>query len=288
MPNEQELADLEKQLAGLEEQIAALTKRGDGDGDGDGKGDAPIGRWKPRDDVHKAGKTYPWDKDWSEDETGNDEGKSKSKSKSKSDKEEDEKMTKGTNDEADKLDKSKEGQDAGADKDKQVDKVDKAADESLVLNGQTILKSQVGEAHFAIFKAQADALAKAQQDINKAQEEVAKERDLRLTAELKKQADDLYSHVPGTIDERANMLKAMQSMEEPLRKSFEAALAACEKLSKTAFDTLGSDGGKGEASKADFEKAVNEIRARDNCTRQEAMAKARRENPDAFRAYQGN
>jgi hypothetical protein len=36
----------------------------------------------------------------------------------------------------------------------------------------------------------------------------------------------------------------------------------------------------------DFQQTVSEIKKRDNCTRTEAFSKARKENPDAFAAYQ--
>ena len=154
-----------------------------------------------------------------------------------------------------------------------------ANDETITIAGQTIAKSVVGAAQFAIIKSQSE-------EITKAKEDIAKERDLREMAELRKRADDSYPHVPGTTDERALMLKALAPLDEKVRKSFEAVLTQSEKLAKAAFEMVGSNGGKDNANGQTFEKKISEIRKRDNSTRTEALAKARDEHPDDFAAYQ--
>lgn len=157
-------------------------------------------------------------------------------------------------------------------------------DETITIEGQAIAKSAVGETHFAILKGQADRLAKAET-------EIAKERDARIFAELQKRADAEYAHVPGSTDERATMLKALSAMEEPVRKSFEAVFQAAEKLAKTAFDRVGvnaADADDVKKSVKGFETKVAEIRKRDNCTRTDALAKARQEDPEGFKAFQGS
>jgi hypothetical protein len=164
---------------------------------------------------------------------------------------------------------------------KAAPKVEKAApadDETVTIAGQTIAKSVVGDGPFAIFKAQAEELEKAKTDI-------AKERDLREMAELKKRADDEFAHVPGTVEERALMLKALAPLDPKVRKSFETVMTQAEKLSKAAFETLGHKGGKTEVN-GDFEKKVAEIRKRDNCSRVDALSKARTEHPDEYAQFQ--
>jgi hypothetical protein len=165
----------------------------------------------------------------------------------------------------------------------------KGEDESVTIEGQTIAKSAVGEAAFAVLKVQADQVKKSNERLEKAEAEIAKERDLRETAELKKRADDEFPHVPGTLDERASMLKALGKMDEAVQKTFTAALTQAEKLAKSAFDRVGMNGGDMEALKKGakgFEDKVSEIRKRDECTRTEAMERARKEDPDSFKAYQ--
>lgn len=163
---------------------------------------------------------------------------------------------------------------------KKVEKVEK--DEELVFKGQTIKKSVVGADQFVVFKSMADELTKASTDIAKAQDDA-------LMARLEKRAEDDYSHVPGTTQERAAMLKAMSTMDEKLRKSFEAVFAQSEKLAKSAFDTVGVSTGDSEdvkKARSTFDAKVTEIAKRDNVGRAAAMAKARTEFPEEFKAYQ--
>ena len=275
------LSELEKQLSGLEGQMAEMNKakaKAKADDEDCADDDAMKSRKnvrkrfdreefrkkmlkaKSKADDENDDSSYDADQDWSDDDEDDDMDKSEAK---KAD----------TKKAAPKEDEVK--------KDAPKEDVAKGVDETLVVEGQTISKHAVGDAQFAIFKSMSDKIAKGQEDIQK-------ERDLRENAEFAKRADDLFKHVPGTVHERADMLKAIAKMDEPLRKSFETVLTQSEKLAKTAFETLGTGGGKNEVGGADFEKAVSEIRKRDNCTRAEAMQKARTENPDAFKAYQGN
>jgi hypothetical protein len=158
----------------------------------------------------------------------------------------------------------------------------RAEDEVLMVGDQRIAKSVVGETAFEIFKAQSE-------QIEKAQEEIKKERDLREFEQLKKRADDSFPHVPGTTEERANMLKVMGKMPEKLRKSFETVMTHSEKMAKSAFESLGYSSGDLEnirKGSQDFEAKVTEIKKRDNCSRTEAMTKARQEAPELFKAAQ--
>lgn len=175
-----------------------------------------------------------------------------------------------------------------ADERLKVAKANTVADESVVIEGQTICKSAVGESTFNVMKAQAARIAKSEKDI-------ADANDRALMADLKKRADEKYAHVPGSTEERAAMLKAIEAMEPEVKKSFLAVLEQSEKLAKAGFDTLGHGNGKGEKdtvtiTKAarDFETKVAEIRKRDNSSRTVALAKARTEHPDLFKAYQGD
>lgn len=160
------------------------------------------------------------------------------------------------------------------------------ADETVVVEGETIRKSAVGDAVFSVMKKQAERIAKSEKDI-------AEERERREMSELRKRADDQYSHVPGTTEERAKVLAAIAKMDEPVQKSLTAILESCEKLTKAGFDKIGHGGGKGADLISDeikkqangFEAKVVEIKSRDKCSGSEAMTKARREFPDLYKAY---
>lgn len=162
------------------------------------------------------------------------------------------------------------------------------ADEVVVLEGQTIKKSLVGEAPFAVMKAQSERIKKNEADL-------AIEKAARETVVFEKRAGDEFAHVAGTVQERGAMISAIEKMEEPLKKSFLAVLTASEKLAKMAFDRVGHGGGTDptkdntDINKAarDFDAKVNEIKKRDSCTKTQALAKARTEHPDLFKIYQG-
>lgn len=249
------LADLEKQLADLEEKIASVTKADADtkakDDDADDEAAVAAKKAKAAKSLKKADDNSDADSyDDMSDEDDDEEDDSASKSAKKA--------------------VAKKGADDLA-----------KLDETVVIDGQTIAKSAVGDVAFTIFKAQADRLKKAEEDI-------AKERDLRVTAEFKKQADDLYKHVPGSVDERADMLKAISTMDAKLQKSFTKVFDQSEKLAKSAFETIGTKGGDQDVKKAaqTFETKVAEIAKRDGIKRTEAMAKARLEYPDEFKAFQ--
>jgi hypothetical protein len=159
-------------------------------------------------------------------------------------------------------------------------------DETLSIAGRTITKSVVGEDQFAIFKKQAE-------DIATAQTELAKERDARVMSDLRKRADDEFPHVPGSVDDRASMLKAMSAMDGDIRRSFETVLKQSEALAKKAFETVGVKDPKELAALEkrnsdgnEFEKKISEIASRDKIGKTEAMQKARGEYPDLFKAFQ--
>lgn len=160
-------------------------------------------------------------------------------------------------------------------------------DDTVVIEGETIRKSVVGESTFKVMKAQAARLAKQEKDIEL-------EKAARINAEFTKAADDKYAHVPGSVQERADMLIAIDKMAEPLKKSFLAVFEQSEKLAKGAFDTVGHAGGgskqPGETKIAkavsDFTAKAAEIGARDKLSKTAAFAKARKEHPDLFKAYQ--
>ena len=158
-----------------------------------------------------------------------------------------------------------------------------ADDESLTLHGRTIKKSAVGEDMFEILKAQSAQIADGEAKL-------AKEREARETAELKKQADAEFAHVPGSVDERAAMLGAINKMDESLQKAFRAVFVQAEKLAKAGFGQIGTGGNKKEdqlrKSANDFDAKVSEIAARDNVSKAKAMVKARHEFPELFKAYQ--
>lgn len=159
---------------------------------------------------------------------------------------------------------------------------DDADDETLTIGNQTISKAEVGEAQFDIFKGMNERLVKAQEEIEK------HKNDARM-ANLRKRADDEFEFLPGTTEERAQMLKAIEDLPKDVRASFEKSMTTANKLAKSAFDRVGVRTGdvEGMQKSADsFTTKISEIKKRDSCSRTEALEKARKEDPDGFKAYQ--
>lgn len=110
-------------------------------------------------------------------------------------------------------------------------------DEVAEIEGQTIRKSEVGAAVFALMQTLATKIAKGAEDFAKAQEATE-------TANFTKAATVEYPHVAGTVDERVAMLKHISKADEATRKAFDAVLTANERLAKSAFSKAGTLGGE--------------------------------------------
>jgi hypothetical protein len=145
-----------------------------------------------------------------------------------------------------------------------------ATDETLKVGDREIKKSAVGEDMFAVMKAQEDRAE---------------------IATLEKRAGDEFAHVPGTVTEKAAVLKAVAAMPEPVRKTFDTIIGAAEKMARAGFDRIGGNAGPTPSAKAaqvDFDSKVDEIAKRDDIPRTEAMRKARTEHADLFAQTQGD
>lgn len=160
-------------------------------------------------------------------------------------------------------------------------------DDILYVGDRVIHKSAVDPDLFTVLKSQqlqvqaqaleVERLAKAAQD----------ERDLRELVEFAKVAEEQLEHLPGTVEEKASILKRLsKALPQNERIVLSRMLKAGNAGVSQAFESLGHRVGK--ASTSDFTKRVTEVRARDNCSQTEAMQKARREFPDDYAAYQGH
>ena len=149
----------------------------------------------------------------------------------------------------------------------------RASDETLTVGETTVAKSAVGEATFAILKAQ-------QAELTKAQETAA-------MVGFEKRADDELGSLIGTTKAKASILKAMAGMPDDARAALDTILKAANATFEKAMDRFGATGeNKVDITKAstDFNGKVSEIAKRDNCGRAMAMSKAKAENPELFAA----
>lgn len=152
------------------------------------------------------------------------------------------------------------------------------ADEILKVGDASISKRAVGDQTFAFMKAQ--------------QLEIAKERELRVDAEMSKRAESDFGSLVGTAAEKGAILKHLSTAPESVQKAADAIFKAAEKATKSAFETAGTGGGHGipaDLAKArqDFMAKVNEIKSRDKISKTDALSKAASEHPALYKAYQG-
>lgn len=119
-----------------------------------------------------------------------------------------------------------------------------AQDEEIELEGEKIRKSAVGEVYFKLLKKQADELAKARAAVKE-------EAEKREASELKKRAEDTLKHLPGTIEEKTAMLKAIEGIEnEDMRKAAVEALKASNDKMAKAFERSSQGGSADEDTPA--------------------------------------
>ena len=155
-------------------------------------------------------------------------------------------------------------------------------DETLEVAGREIRKSVVGEDQFEIFKSQ-------QVQIDKQSQELVKSEERRSKAELTKRAETELENLPGDLDAKIKVFKALVEMDEDARKPLEDMLEAGNKAVSAAFKQIGHGGGDGDVPAAtEFNKRVAEVKKREDCSATEAMQKAREEYPDEFEAYQNS
>lgn len=165
---------------------------------------------------------------------------------------------------------------------KRATKRNDAQDDAFIkVDGHTIRKSEVGGGLFGVLKAQQDR-------VDRLAKQAAEERDLRELVEYAKVAEDELAHLPGTVEEKAVILKQLgTALNAKERALVSRMLKAGNAGISTAFQSVGHRTTKAAAA-GSFTKRVNEIRARDNCSHTDAMRKARMEHPDEFDAYQGH
>lgn len=154
----------------------------------------------------------------------------------------------------------------------------KKNDETVEVAGQVVSKSAVGDAQFAIFKAQAEQIRKAEERIAKAEEEAA-------LARFEKRAAEEFSHLPGTDAEKAKVLKALHTLDAEVVKTVEAIMKSADEANKTAFEVKGIKKGATveDSAEAKLEKVAAEIRKVDHkLTKEQALAKAYEAHPELY------
>lgn len=155
-----------------------------------------------------------------------------------------------------------------------------SGDETLVVSGVTIRKSETGAGVFAVLKAQEERIAKGE-------EAVAKANEVNEVMGFTKAATDDYGHLAGSIPEKVGILRHMAKADEPTRKAFDTLMKAAEATSKLAFTRLGH--GQGGVEKTDDPEAKLDALAKERMeksagklTFEKAYDEVIKENPELY------
>jgi len=102
----------------------------------------------------------------------------------------------------------------------------KEAEDTFEFDGQTIKKSEVGNASFLMLKGLSDRLEKSEVETAAARNFAKEEQDKRLLKEFSDDADKRWPNLPGAAVEKGETLKVIMDLPEALQKSWLAMLDA--------------------------------------------------------------
>lgn len=163
----------------------------------------------------------------------------------------------------------------------------KAGDETITVDGNEVRKSVVGDAMFSVIKSQQAQIEKSAKDFEEAEKS-------RVTAEATEIAKSKFDKVPGNVDERVTMLKAMNDMPEDTRKCFEKVFEQSQALATKAFEQIGNSitytpGGDDPVSKArdELDTLVAKEMDTHKVSKSTAMQRVVAKRPDLAASYNG-
>lgn len=140
-----------------------------------------------------------------------------------------------------------------------------------------VIQKQLADAREAVAKAEA---AKAEA------ERIAKEEtEKREFVELQKRADAEFGNLPGTSEERAKVLKAVQTLPDYERKHLETMLAAGQAAMAKQFETLGTDRGAETASDVVNARAKERLEKKLSKTMEQAIDAVLKEDTKLYDRY---
>ena len=117
--------------------------------------------------------------------------------------------------------------------------IKKEDDESFEFDGQTITKSEVGNASFLMMKGLSTRLEKSEVETVAARKFAKEEQDKRLLKEFSDNAEKRWPNLPGTPVEKGETLKAIMDLPEAIQKSQLAMLDAGNTGNSTLFKEHG-------------------------------------------------
>jgi hypothetical protein len=115
--------------------------------------------------------------------------------------------------------------------------------------------------------------------------EVEAGRQRKRDTEYQQRALEELGNLPGTIEEKAAMLRTIDALpDEAVCKTLTAVCAAANRA--VPFERWNAAWRERRETGNAFQARVNQVKQRDKCSKTEAMRQARLEFPDEYAAYQ--
>lgn len=161
-----------------------------------------------------------------------------------------------------------------AEMDEAIAKVEEGKEKYTTSTGTTICKSEVGEATFAIFKAQDERIAKQAAELKAQDAKIEKQNEEAILKSFIKIAETEYPNLPGTPEEKGALLKSIDAMPEDEKATALAMFKSGNETGTGLFKEHGAGGGdtmtaveklnkmakdKAEKDSISFEKAYSEV-----------------------------
>lgn len=152
-------------------------------------------------------------------------------------------------------------------------KDDAAKDEIIKVGEVEVRKSAVGDATFAVIKAQ--------------QAEIAKEREARELVEFTKRAETEFPSLPGEPVAKAKVLKAVATLDKADGDALTVMLKSGEEAMKARMRETGHGGGGVilDSAEARMNKMASELSAKDSISIAKAHDKLSQSSADYQKAY---
>jgi hypothetical protein len=141
-------------------------------------------------------------------------------------------------------------------------------EELLVVEGETIRKSEVGSAMFEIIKKQQERMAVQEENIRK-------EKDARELVEFEKTAKETYPNIPVESKKLAQVLKSITGLPEEVKATITDILKAANETNRVAMKAQGTDSTgttEGRNSTEQLNKMATEYASKNNVSFHKAYA----------------
>ena len=127
-----------------------------------------------------------------------------------------------------------------------------------------------------------EAVAKAEA----AEAVAAAERESRVRRELQDKAKSLYPHLPGSVEEKADMLGAIEKLSESERESINARLAAGNKAIETLMSSeIGEATRETGSTFGKIESLATELMKSEDITKAQAVRRISQSHPSLYAEY---